>query len=70
MLANKFLENVRKCKIPHRESPVSDCVTISIGVTTGTVHHMQTGEDYVMLADEMLYISKRKGRNRYTFKSI
>lgn len=70
MLANKFLDNVRALKIPHKESSVADCVTISIGVATGTVHHMQTGEDYIKLADEMLYISKRKGRNRFTFKGI
>jgi diguanylate cyclase (GGDEF)-like protein len=70
MLAAKFLDAVRNCDIPHTESTVSECVTISIGVTTGIVRHMQTGDDYVVMADELLYLSKREGRNRYSFKEI
>ena len=70
MLANKFLENVRTCKIPHKASTVADCVTISIGVTMGMVHYTQNEHDYIKQADEMLYIAKQKGRNRFIFKSF
>ena len=70
MLAAKFLDAVWKCQVPHKASAAAEFVTISIGVTTGIVHHMQTGDDYVVSADELLYTSKREGRNRYTFKEI
>ena len=69
-IANKLLENVRDLDIPHEKSRVAKCVTISIGVTSGIVNHLQTGEDYIQKADEMLYESKRNGRNKYTFSSL
>lgn len=67
IMANKLLASVRTCNIPHEKSKVAGCVTISIGVTTGEVKHSQSGADYIKLADKALYISKKNGRNRYTF---
>ena len=69
-IASKLLENVRELGIPHEKSKAANCVTISIGVTSGTVNYLQSGEDYIQKADEMLYESKRNGRNKYTFSSL
>lgn len=66
-MADRMLENVRACDIPHKKNEAADCVTISIGVATSVVAHKQKGEDYIKRADEALYTSKKKGRNRYTF---
>jgi methyl-accepting chemotaxis protein len=67
LIADKMLEKVLACNIPHEKSDITGHVTVSIGVTTGTVNHLQHGSDYVKAADKALYESKRNGRNRYTF---
>lgn len=66
-MAKKMITGIEALHIPHERNDVSDYVTISIGVTTGTVVIGQKGEDFVKRADKALYISKREGRNRYTF---
>jgi diguanylate cyclase (GGDEF)-like protein len=70
LIAEKMLEEVRNCNIPHVGSDVAGRVTISIGATTGTVNHLQDGHDYIKEADKMLYLSKQGGRDRYTFASL
>lgn len=67
VMAEKLLESVRKCNIPHEKNDAADCVTVSIGVTTGVVEYGQSGDDYIRRSDEALYISKKSGRNQYTF---
>ena len=66
IIAEKLLENIRNYNIPHNKSDIADYVTISIGIVTGKVKHSQKGNDYIKKADEMLYISKQRGRNKYT----
>jgi diguanylate cyclase (GGDEF)-like protein/PAS domain S-box-containing protein len=70
LVAEKILKNVRSLKIPHRASDVAEFVTASLGVATGNVDHLQSGDDYVKRADEMLYQSKQGGRDRYTFGKL
>ena len=70
VIADKLLENIRKCGIPHEKNDAADCVTISIGVTTGKVTGSHSEDDYIKSADEMLYKSKQNGRNRYSFTTI
>jgi diguanylate cyclase (GGDEF)-like protein len=67
MLADKLIVKVKELSIPHRDSTAADCVTISIGVTSGLADHSLSGDDYVKQADKLLYMSKQNGRNRYTF---
>ena len=69
-VAEKMLEGIRDAKIPHKASEVSDCVSFSIGLTSGTVTQHHTTDSFVQRADEMLYKSKADGRNRYTFGDI
>ncbi|MCL1829035.1 MAG: diguanylate cyclase [Oscillospiraceae bacterium] len=70
MIANKLLENVMELNLPHKKSTAASCVTVSVGATLGTVNHMQSSDDYVKKADDMLYKSKQTGRNRYNFESL
>jgi diguanylate cyclase (GGDEF)-like protein len=70
MVARRVMENVRKCGIPHESSAAGSLLTVSIGVATGKANHtLETGY-YVHRADELLYESKRGGRNRYTFGTL
>jgi diguanylate cyclase (GGDEF)-like protein len=70
LIAEKLLNNIRKCNIPHGQNDAADCVTISIGVTTGKVLHTHSADDYIKKADELLYKSKQAGRNRYSFDQL
>jgi diguanylate cyclase (GGDEF)-like protein/PAS domain S-box-containing protein len=69
-VAEKILDNIRKAKISHSKSDVAGFVTVSIGVTTGKVNYFQNSSDYIKKADEMLYISKQGGRNKYTYNYL
>jgi diguanylate cyclase (GGDEF)-like protein len=67
LVAEKFVENVRKLAIPHASSSVAPIVTISAGVATGMVAYTQRWEEYIKCADKALYMSKQNGRNRFTY---
>jgi len=67
IMADKMLENVRALNVSHAKNEAADCVTVSIGITTGNVKHEHKGEDYIKCADEALYQSKQNGRNQYTY---
>ena len=66
VIAERIIENVRKCNIPHKTSKAASVVTVSIGIATGDVRTLQTGMEYIKRADQALYASKENGRNRYT----
>jgi diguanylate cyclase (GGDEF)-like protein len=68
IIAEKLLEKMRECNIPHEKNDAAAHVTISIGGTCGIVEYTQTESEYIKRADEALYMSKQSGRNRYTFK--
>jgi diguanylate cyclase (GGDEF)-like protein len=70
LIADKLLENIRKCNMPHEQNDAAKCLTISIGATTGKVLHTHSADDFVKKADEMLYKSKENGRNRYFFEQF
>jgi two-component system chemotaxis family response regulator WspR len=64
------LERVRECNIAHEGNPPANCVTVSIGVTTGKVEAAHSGNDIVQRADEQLYKAKNEGRNQYSFSVL
>ena len=66
-IAERILENLRLCNIPHEKSEVSPIVTLSIGIATDNVKAVDNVKDFIKRADEALYYSKEHGRNRYTF---
>jgi len=67
VMAEKVLESVRACGIPHKKSKVAKCVTVSVGVTTTNVDLVGDGIDYIERAEEALCMSKKNGRNQYTY---
>jgi len=67
LVAEKMLERVRECNMPHSESDIASYVTVSIGGTTSITNYLQNGSEYIKAADKALYESKKNGRNRYTF---
>ena len=69
-VTNALAENVKALKMPHGQSVVSDYVTVSVGVTNGVVKHTHKAKDFLMKADEMLYKSKKNGRNMYSYCDI
>ena len=69
-VADKILEKIQSCKIAHKTSDIADHVTVSIGVITAKVDHWHSADDFIIKADELLYVSKQSGRNRYTFAAF
>ena len=70
LIADKLLDNIRDCRILHEQNDAADCVTISIGVTTGKVTCAHNADNFVKKADDLLYKSKQGGRNRYSFEHL
>ena len=70
LLAEKMLDSIRSCGIQHKASSVADIVTISIGVTTGKVDDASRADDFIIRADEQLYVSKQNGRNMSSYSSL
>jgi len=69
-MAEKMLKNIRALKMKNENSIAKSYITLSLGITSGNVTHMQKGENYIKRADEALYMSKQNGRDRYTFLPI
>jgi diguanylate cyclase (GGDEF)-like protein len=69
LLADKMLESVLSCKIPHEQNAASEYVTISIGAVAGRVGQALTAEAVIKAADSLLYKAKQDGRNRCIFGS-
>ena len=67
VMANKILKDIAALGIPHEQNEATGYVTVSIGVTTSSVERQHLGSDYIKIADKALYLSKRSGRNRYTY---
>ena len=70
MIADKMLNAVRDSDILHEKSSLGSTITVSIGVTTGKVQPRHRADDFIQLADELLYKSKQTGRDKYTFAGI
>nr|WP_314900689.1 diguanylate cyclase [uncultured Deefgea sp.] len=63
-LANKLCSAIAALQIPHEKSRDYACVTVSIGVASGTVNVQPTAESLLQVADARLYRAKAAGRNR------
>lgn len=67
LLAQRILDRVQGCRIPHEKNEASAYVTVSVGAVTGETVYSRNAEAYIAKADKALYMSKQNGRNRYTF---
>ncbi|MEO1764362.1 MAG: diguanylate cyclase, partial [Cyanobacteria bacterium J06629_18] len=54
---------VKSLDIPHTDSNVSDCVTVSLGVASTIPQFNILPRTLIAAADEMLYKAKSTGRN-------
>jgi len=70
IIAERILNRIHDCAIPHQSSDISEIVTVSIGGTTGLVNHLQEESDFIKSADAAMYQSKQNGRNQYNFKEL
>lgn len=61
--AEKMRSEVEHMDIPHMYSPVSQHVTISVGVHTGIPSEVSSADEYVRIADEALYKAKKLRNN-------
>jgi diguanylate cyclase (GGDEF)-like protein len=70
LIAENILDAVRNANIPHEGSLIADHLTVSIGAVSGFTNNSLRKDDYIIYADEMLYVSKQNGRDRYMFRLI
>lgn len=62
--AQALCASVAALRLPHADSPVADCVTISVGVSVWLFDRTGDGAQLLCDADAALYAAKRAGRNR------
>ncbi len=67
VVAKRIQEELRKAKIAHVTSKVTDYVTLSMGVTTTIPTNNILPTDLVNQADNNLYKAKGRGRNQFFF---
>ncbi|MBE9108170.1 PleD family two-component system response regulator [Nodosilinea sp. LEGE 07298] len=63
-VAKQIQDTLSAFKLPHAQSLVSDCVTISLGVASLISATDTTPEALILAADKALYQAKTDGRNR------
>ena len=69
-IADAILLDIRDQKIEHKNSPICDFLTVSIGLTLYSGEPDVTYQDVLKLADQALYVAKNAGRNRYKILNI
>ena len=63
-VAENIRQQVESLQIPHPESLVSDCVTLSLGVACIVPDAKTAPQQLIQRSDNALYEAKQKGRNR------
>jgi len=66
-IAEKIRRGIMARAIPHKGSPVADCVTASLGVLTVQCTADGSAVDIVVQVDALLYRAKSSGRNRVEY---
>lgn len=69
-VAAAMQSGVRELQIPHAESAVSSCVTLSLGISTTIPSSDCSPQNLIQTADEGLYQAKSSGRNRIIIKQM
>ncbi len=66
-LAETVRQQIIELQIPHQQSFVESCVSLSIGVSSKIPVPDSKPQSLIESADRMLYLAKEKGRNRVVF---
>ena len=69
-IATKLNSAVQKLEIPHKNSKVSNIITISLGVSTVIPKDKLEQTKLIKKADNALYVAKANGRNRVEFEEF
>ncbi|HEU4843184.1 MAG TPA: diguanylate cyclase [Burkholderiaceae bacterium] len=64
-VARRILDEVDRLALPHKASPTSSVVSVSMGVATVQPGEAGDTSSLIRSADEQLYRAKQHGRNRY-----
>jgi diguanylate cyclase (GGDEF)-like protein len=64
-IATAIQNRVRKLQIPHDKSPISDRITLSLGLATYIPHPKTSIKYLVQMADKALYQAKAAGKNQF-----
>lgn len=67
-VANNILQTVRELKMTHRKSPISQYVSVSLGVSSTIPSSKSSCAILIAAADKALYQAKQEGRARYAFQ--
>ncbi|TVQ10607.1 MAG: diguanylate cyclase [Leptolyngbya sp. DLM2.Bin27] len=70
IVAKTLQQEIAALHIAHPQSPVSDYLTVSIGIASVVPTADQAPEDLIAAADAALYQAKRRGRDRYWIRLI
>ncbi|MBW4622947.1 MAG: diguanylate cyclase [Cyanosarcina radialis HA8281-LM2] len=65
IVAQKIIAEIDRLQIPHATSPISDRVTISIGISCIVPQLDISGKTPIAVADKALYRAKQEGRDRF-----
>jgi diguanylate cyclase (GGDEF)-like protein len=66
-VAEKIQDTVKRLKIPHSQSKVSEYITLSLGIGTMIPSSHNSPIQLICEADRLLYIAKQKGRNQIIY---
>lgn len=64
-VAERIVKNIRSLNVPHINSQVSACVTLSCGVASSSANGEYPNLDLLLSADKALYMAKKTGRDRF-----
>ncbi len=63
-IAERIRVLLQQAQIPHKGSPVSKLLTVSLGIAAMYPHPLKAPDDLVKIADKALYQAKANGRDR------
>ncbi len=69
-VAQEIRLSLRRLCITHPKSPISEYVTLSLGVSCTVPCHEASPENLIAAADRALYQAKESGRDRAVFISL